>query len=235
MKRAIYLVSCEHGGHRIPSRYRSLFNGHEALLSTHRGYDAGALQLAQELAGTLHVQLHVATVSRLLIDLNRSHNHPRLYSEITHPLPETIRNDIRQHYYLPYRSRVEMQIAQAIAGGSRVTHFSCHSFTPELDGRLRDADVGLLYDPARCGERALCRRWRAAFKQTGAGLKVRLNYPYAGTSDGFTTALRQKFPEDVYSGIEVELNQRHVAGNARHWRPIRRAIAAALVRALASG
>ena len=31
-------------------------------------------------------------------------------------------------------------------------HVSSHSFTPELDGKVRRADVGLLYDPAPRGE-----------------------------------------------------------------------------------
>ena len=28
-------------------------------------------------------------------------------------------------------------------------HLSSHSFTPELDGKVRKADIGLIYDPAR--------------------------------------------------------------------------------------
>ena len=35
-----------------------------------------------------------------------------------------------------------------------------------------------------------------------------MNYPDQGTSDGFTTALREQFSTEQYSGIEVETNQR---------------------------
>ncbi len=52
-------------------------------------------------------------------------------------------------HYQPYRDRVEALVAKAIAAGRRVVHISSHSFTPVLDGRVRNADIGLLYDPAR--------------------------------------------------------------------------------------
>ena len=35
--------------------------------------------------------------------------------------------------------------------GRRVIHISSHSFTPELNGKVRRADVGLLYDPGSPG------------------------------------------------------------------------------------
>lgn len=71
------LITCEHGGNRIPPRYRHLFHGHEELLQTHRGHDAGGLTMAKELAGAFKATLFVATISRLLIDLNRSVGHLR--------------------------------------------------------------------------------------------------------------------------------------------------------------
>lgn len=218
-----FLITCEHGGNRIPSRYRDLFDGREDLLRTHRGYDVGALRIAREFADMLSAPLLVSTISRLLIDLNRSPGHPKLYSEATRNAQVDIRREIFLRYYQPYRTKAETQIAQAIEGGARVIHVSCHSFTPELEGRLRNADVGLLYDPARPAEASLCRRWRVALK-AAAAMKTRLNYPYTGTADGFTVYLRRRFPADRYLGIELEINQKHVRGRAQHWRSLRKAI-----------
>jgi predicted N-formylglutamate amidohydrolase len=223
-----FLITCEHGGNRIPSRYHDLFIGREALLRTHRGYDAGALRFARELADVLHAPLLASTVSRLLIDLNRSLGHPHLYSDATRDIAPELRHDILARYYLPYRSKAETQIAQAIDSGQRVIHVSCHSFTPELDGKLRNADLGLLYDPSRPAEAGLCRRWRIALKTYAAVLKARMNYPYAGTADGFTVYLRKRFPADRYLGIELEINQLHVHASAEHWRAVRGAIIEAL-------
>ena len=38
------VISCEHGGNRIPARYREWFTRHRALLASHRGFDPGALR-----------------------------------------------------------------------------------------------------------------------------------------------------------------------------------------------
>ncbi len=212
------LITCEHGGNRIPPRYRALFAGFEALLHSHRGYDPGALAVARKLAGVLDAPLFVSTTSRLLIDLNRSIAHPKLYSEATRDAPAAVRREILDRVYLPYRSAVEAQVAAAIARGSRVIHLASHSFTPELDGVVRNADIGLLYDPSSAGETELCRRWQARLKSQAPELKVRCNYPYTGRSDGFTAFLRRRFPSDLYVGIELEINQKHVVRGGRHWR-----------------
>jgi predicted N-formylglutamate amidohydrolase len=227
-----FLITCEHGGNRIPSRYRHLFAGSEALLQTHRGYDAGALALARGLARALAAPLFVSTTSRLLVDLNRSIGHPRLYSEATRDAPATVRSKILESYYLPYRNKVEADIAEAIARGSRVIHVASHSFTPELDGAVRNADIGLLYDPARPGEVELCRRWQAQLRALAPELKVRRNYPYAGKSDGLTVYLRRRFPAEAYVGIELEINQKHVFNDGRHWRAFRGWVIEALHRAV---
>lgn len=226
------LITCEHGGNRIPPRYRCLFAGFEALLQTHRSFDAGALVLAKELAKALRAPLFVSTISRLLIDLNRSIGHPRLYSEATRAAPVTLRREMLEAHYLQYRNQVEAEIAAAIAHGRRVIHISSHSFTPALDGSVRNADIGLLYDPARPGEVELCQRWQGQLKALAPELKVRRNYPYAGKSDGFTAYLRRRFPADAYIGIELEMNQQHVIIGGRHWRALRGRVIEALRQAV---
>jgi predicted N-formylglutamate amidohydrolase len=227
------LITCEHGGNRIPARYRALFTGFEPLLQSHRGYDPGALALARELAGTLAAPLFVCTTSRLLIDLNRSIGHPFLYAESTRNAPASFRREILEKYYLPYRNKVETHIAEAIAGGSRVIHLSSHSFTPVLDGKVRNADVGLLYDPARSGEVELCRRWQTRLKALAPEWKVRRNYPYTGRSDGFTAYLRHRFPADVYVGIELEINHKHVLNGRSQWHALRSDVISSLRHAMA--
>lgn len=220
-KRNSLLITCEHGGNRIPPRYRHLFRGHEELLQTHRGYDAGALTMAQELAETFMAPLFVATTSRLLIDLNRSIGHPKLYSEATRTAPAEVRREILAAHYLPYRTEAEAHIAHEVAKGRRVIHLSSHSFTPALDGEVRNADIGLLYDPGRGAELALCQRWQAALMAAAPEIRVRRNYPYTGTSDGFTAYLRRQFGASNYVGIELEINQRRVTEGGRGWRRLR--------------
>jgi predicted N-formylglutamate amidohydrolase len=229
-----FLVSCEHGGNRIPLPYMALFQDdrYRLLLDSHRGYDPGALLLAKEMAKSLQAPLLASTVSRLLIDLNRSLGHPHSFSKATRAAPAGVRGKIVDDHYLPYRTKALHLFRQAVADGRRVIHISSHSFTPELDGQVRNADIGLLYDPARPGELDLCGRWKASLKVCAPGLKVRRNYPYAGKNDGFTAYLRQQFPSDVYLGIELEVNQKHILQAGRGWLALRAMLIQSLHQAL---
>ncbi len=226
-----FLVTCEHGGDRIPATYRQIFANAGATLASHRGHDAGALQLARRLAITLGAPLIASTVSRLLIDLNRSTHHRQLYSEWTRQLPMPARQEIAMRYYHPYRTRAEAWIAHAVMHHQQVIHLSCHSFTPVFDGVVREADIGLLYDPASFAEAALCRQWQARLASREAALRVRRNYPYRGTADGFVTYLRHRYSHANYLGIEIEVNQRHILQSPRHWRRLQDSLVATFIQA----
>jgi predicted N-formylglutamate amidohydrolase len=203
------------------------------LLSTHRGFDSGALVMARALATALAAPLVASTVSRLLVDLNRSVGHPRLHADVIRKGPVEVRQQILKHCYQPYRARVERLVRLAIASHGLAIHLSSHSFTPVLDGKKREADIGLLYDPARPGEADLCARWKAALKIGAPDLTVRRNYPYAGKDDGLTAWLRRCFPADAYVGVELEVNQKHVFREGPHWTALRKVIVESLSMALA--
>lgn len=201
------VVSCEHASNAVPARYRPLFAPHRAALASHRGYDRGALAMARALAAAFGAPLAAASATRLLVDANRSHGHPQLYSFVTRGANPMLRREIFERHYLPHRRRVEALIRRSIRSGQPTLHLSCHSFTASLEGVARNADVGLLYDPARAEEAALCAAWQRELRIVAPDLRVRRNYPYLGKSDGFTTWWRQRHPETVYLGIELELNQ----------------------------
>jgi predicted N-formylglutamate amidohydrolase len=219
-----FLVTCEHGGNRIPAPLRAVFRDHGMVLATHRGYDPGALTMARALAAALAAPLVTSTISRLVVDLNRSIGHPQLFSTATRDLPRDARAAIVAAHYLPYRTAVQRLVARSVARGHRVIHVASHSFTPVLDGKVRQADVGLLYDPARRGELELCARWKESLALRDPALRVRRNYPYAGKGDGLTACLRRYFPQAAYVGIELEVNQRIVLAAGRPWAALRRTL-----------
>lgn len=228
------VITCEHGGNRIPKPYRELFYDHQALLNTHRGFDPGALMMAKALATAFTAPLVTATVSRLLVDLNRSLGHPRLHYEAVRKEPSEVRELILKHYYQPYRTKAESIVRQTIADHHKVIHLSSHSFTPELDGKVRDADIGLLYDPARPDEVALCEQWQLALKAYAPGLSIRRNYPYKGKGDGLTSWFRQRLSPDVYVGVELEINQKHIIKTGIEWADLRKVIIKSLRMALST-
>jgi predicted N-formylglutamate amidohydrolase len=228
------VLTCEHAGNVVPERYRALFVGMvQHLLPTHRGWDPGALLLAREMAARFHAPLYFEETTRLLVDLNRSVGNPELHSEATRHLSLRERREILDAYYHPHRRRVAAAIDELVStSDERIVHIASHSFTPELHGHVRTADVGLLYDPGRPGEVAFASAWLDALKAADPALRLRRNYPYLGKSDGVTQSLRRLHPPERYVGIELEVNQRYVEEGGPAWPKIRQTLVDTLGAAL---
>ncbi|WP_324718989.1 N-formylglutamate amidohydrolase [Salinimicrobium sp. HB62] len=205
------VLTCEHAGNEVPEAYRNFFSGAVEVLETHRGFDPGARDLFQELSG-LAVFSQDYMISRLLVEPNRSLGHEQLFSEFTVPLKDSQKKEILKEFYLPYREYIEGRIRSLIQEGNDILHISVHTFTPVLNGEVRNANIGLLFDPSRKSEKSFCEDLKERILQQDRDHKVRYNYPYLGIDDGFTTYLRQQFPQQ-YSGIELEVNQKFVQDN----------------------
>lgn len=205
------IISCEHGGNIIPTQWKPLFKGKEDILKSHRGYDPGTEDLFDALLPLAHFGIK-NTVSRLLIEFNRSKHHPHLFSEWSKNISAFDRAQISKEYYQPYRDQLISEITMLIKGQNTVLHISLHSFTPELNGKYRNNDIGLLYDPKRALEKEFSRQFKKTMNGNTGAYSVRFNYPYLGTADGLTTAMRKLFPEN-YLGIELEINQKWVEHN----------------------
>ena len=219
------VLSCEHAGNKIPAAYARLFRGADDVLASHRGWDPGALTLARVLATRLGRPLLSVTWSRLFVEANRAPHNPKIWSRFTRPLPKEERERILARYWRPHRAEVEDAVAAAARRG-RVVHVAVHSFTPALDGEVRNAEVGFLYDSRRKREAALCRRWAEILHALDPKLRLRHNYPYNGASDGLTTWLRKRHAESRYLGVEIEINQALVG--SRGWRAFQENVAASL-------
>lgn len=221
------VLSCEHGGNRIPARYREFFESQASRqrLHSHRGWDPGALRLARALARRFDSPLIAETMSRLLIDMNRSEGHRSLFSEETGRMGAGGMADlIRLHR--AYRARVRDCLKERLP----VLHVSVHSFTPIWRGEERRTDIGLLYDPGRPLERQIALAWKDELAKLpttchprgrrrdavslDTALCVSRNAPYRGTSDGLTKMLRLEFRDRDYAGLELEVNQRHLRGDS---------------------
>ena len=205
------VLTCEHGGKKIPKKYLSLFASAQEALNSHRGLDLGALDLFNHLSKLARFS-QSNTISRLLIEINRSLGHPQLFSEFTTDLFDKEKIEIIETFYFPYRYEVEKKISELISKGEEVLHFSVHSFTPEWKGESRNADIGLLYNPSKAKEKSFCKNLKQQLLLQSPTLKIRYNYPYLGIADGFTTYLRNEFPKN-YSGIELEVNQKFTSQN----------------------
>lgn len=199
-----HLITCEHASNHLPKRYADLFEGTH-LLETHQGWDIGAAGVASDIAKQLDLPIHLAEYSRLLVDLNRSLHHPKVFSPRIKALSAAEKQTIINEYYLPYRRAVIETINQILEQGKTLQHIAVHSFTPVLNGERRNCDIGLLYDPGRKLEKRFALRLQSLLQDSG--LKVRMNYPYRGINDGFVTHLRRINTPERYQCIELEINQ----------------------------
>jgi predicted N-formylglutamate amidohydrolase len=206
------IVTCEHNTHRLPGGF-GISIPDDVLLS-HQGWDIGAEEAARELANALDAPLFLGDVSRLIVDLNRSIGHPKLFSEF---IPNTTKESILERYYLPYRHGVMHLMDQYVLKGCQIVHLSIHSFTPIFNGVIRPVDIGFLYDPKRELEKTFCQKWRKGLPN----YVCRSNYPYKGVQDGFVTKLRERYPPNAYLGIELEINQKFPQEEKKEWSAVK--------------
>lgn len=203
-------LSCEHGGNKIPPAFQSYFEGQEYILQSHRGWDPGTLALAQYLSRELEIPLVSCTVSRLLIEMNRSLGHPQLFSEFSASLSNGQKAQLFAKYYYPYREKIKSNIERNIIHEKATLHFSIHSFTPILNGHTRMVDIGLLFDPSRSLELLICTQIQNELQKQLPDMQIKFNEPYLGIDDGLTTYLRVQYEDKIYAGIEMEINQKWV-------------------------
>ena len=204
-----WLITAEHASKRVPARWQPSFRGRQDVLKSHRGWDPGSLELAQGLAGGLHAPLLQGRITRLLIDLNRSADHPGRFSAFSHDLPPADKADLDERYWQPHWSRYRSAL-DTLPG--QIIHLACHSFTPVLEGRIRTTDIGLLYDPSRPIEARYCRALGQHLRRAFPDLRVHMNQPYRGVSNGLGQQHRQHHPDDRLISFELEINQRLLGG-----------------------
>jgi predicted N-formylglutamate amidohydrolase len=206
MKEIVF--SCEHAENSIPPEYKNKIIIPLKIINSHRGFDQGAKNVCENLARQFNAFYITGNVSRLVVDLNRSVFHKNIFSEYLKGSMSDEKNNILRNYYYPYRVKLEEYIANVIHKKKRsVIHLSIHSFTPELNGETRNADFGILYNPKRMDEKIFADNFKTALENISR-MKIRMNYPYKGISDGITTSLRKKFDRNRYAGIEIEINQK---------------------------
>ncbi|TVR35034.1 MAG: N-formylglutamate amidohydrolase [Balneolaceae bacterium] len=214
------IISCEHACNHVPDQYQHLFKCAVEVLESHRGWDPGSAQMAKKLSDSLNAPLFSCSFTRLLIEPNRSPGHGQLFSEFTNSLPNAEKEHLMNTFYLPYRNRVDDRISTLTKKGDTVLHLSIHTFTPILHGKLRDFEIGVLYDPSRKQEEKFSRQLKKNIMDNLPDLRVKMNQPYKGTDDGFTTYLRNKFEPELYSGIELEVNQKFYFEGVDRWNKV---------------
>lgn len=209
------MLTCEHASNRLPAAFKKFVP--VDVQETHRAYDIGALKVFRKLVKFAKPEFSCeGKFSRLFVDLNRTITNKSAFSDYLRDNENA--KAAATAYWKEYRENVEKFVAKNIGAskkgaknngkeGADIVHLGIHSFTPALNGKVRNADIGILYDSTRPQERAYANVIRGEIKRLYPHMKVRFNYPYKGSSDGLTTSLRKKYGPR-YVGIEIEINQK---------------------------
>jgi predicted N-formylglutamate amidohydrolase len=183
------VLICEHASNHLPARYGTLGLGPEALAS-HIAWDPGALGVSQGLSKALDAPLVSATVSRLVVDLNRDPSAPDSITTLSERtavpgnrnLEPAERSQRVEQVYQAFHDAVDALISERLASGSVRAVVSIHSFTPVYQDVPRPWHVGLIF--AQDGRFA---RLVQAGLERDPGLVVGINEPYSPADRVFHT------------------------------------------------
>ncbi len=139
------LLLCDHASSHVPDDVDLGID--PALFGKHIAVDIGAAPLTRALAAALDAPAILATVSRLVIDLNREVGHGGLVPERSdgHTIFGNVDLDPAARiarFYRPYHATIEAEIDR----WRPIVIVAVHSFTPALEtgGEARPWDVGIL-------------------------------------------------------------------------------------------
>lgn len=198
------VLTCEHASPAVPAEYANLGLA-PPRLRDHIGWDIGAATVTEELSRHLHAPAVLSAVSRLLVDCNRDLTDADLMPAESHgiAIPGNAHIDAAerharlQRFYEPYHAAIDASVRVRPAA----LLLSIHTFTPELNGRQRPFDVGVLFDAYDHLAHAL------AADLAAAGLDVRMNEPYSGL-DGLIYSARRHGRRHGTRYLELEINNR---------------------------
>ena len=178
-----YIVICDHSSNYIPSEYNNLGISKNDL-DSHRAYDLGASDIANELSKLLSCSLVMANFSRLLIDPNRGKDDPTLIPKISEGkiikgnMNLSIYNNDKEKnkriskFYSPYHKAIDKFINNSLDNRKIPKILSIHSFTPIWKGKEREIDIGILWDRDD--------RLSKIFLNSLKNIKLGNNKPYSG-------------------------------------------------------
>ncbi len=202
------LTIVDHASNHVPGDVDLGIN--PSLLETHIGWDIGAAALAHALG----FPAFFATVSRLVIDLNREADAPGIVPLASDgtviPGNAGDTTDRISRFWRPYHDALEALIAET----RPILLVSLHSFTPSLSSRREEArpwEIGILYNE---DERAA----RIAIPMLEvAGVIVGNQLPYSGKVLNATMNRHGEGTGTPYLGIEARQDLIDSAAGVTKW------------------
>lgn len=190
--RSPILLICEHASKHLPDRYGTLGLSPDERES-HIAWDPGAVGVAKELSRLLDAPLIHASVSRLVLDLNRDPSAPdsiwTLSERTTIPGNQNLGVDERafrvREVYEAFHGTVNSLVEARVSAGQMNSIVTVHSFTPVYQDVPRPWHIGLIFNR----DERFARSVEAGLRRDPA-LVVGMNEPYSPADRVFHTLER---------------------------------------------
>lgn len=203
------LLLCDHASPEVPRSLGGLGLKSESF-KRHIAYDIGAKAVATQLSMELDATLILAGYSRLVIDLNRSINHPGSIVEkidktpipANKDLPRTERNKRIEEIFTPYHKGIDQELKRLQRRGTPPIILSIHSFSPDYGETPRPWDIGVLWNRDYRFATPLIKMLESA------GLNVGDNEPYSGKHLAYT--IDRHAGSAGLANCAIEINQKQI-------------------------
>ena len=202
------------------------------LMQEHIAVDIGVLGVVEHMAAHHGIPAHLATVSRLVVDLHREEDHPGVIPQTSdgHTIHGNIGCDVEARLddiYRPYHAAM----AQWLDERAPKLIISLHSFTPKLatSDEPRPWEVAFLYNQ---DDRAA----RLAIEFFGEeGFTVGDNEPYSGRELNATMNRHAESCGRPYLATEIRQDLIATPEGQKHWAGLLAKVASRVAAKLASG
>lgn len=180
-----------------------------------RGWEPGALALAQAFAMKFRTPLVHGDVTRLLIDLGQEGD--GRWSEFSRKLPEATRAKVVDRHERPFRQALEQRIEEDQRRHERVLHVTIHT---------DDTSDGLVMLETATGA-TMAEKYAAAWRnriaaEGGEVRHVRGNPPPVDD-------LSKKFSADRYARVRLSVSQTYfLEGRPLRWEPLKKLLVSTL-------
>ena len=199
------LLVCDHASNRFPQSLGSMGLDYPDRVS-HMTLDIGAGAIAEVLADKLGATAVLSQYSRLIVDCNRELSDNSVFLEnsegIDIPGNQNLSSSEKERriseIYWPYHNAIEAQIYRLRDQGINPVIISIHSFTPFMNGKDREWEMGVLWDKDQATAEFFLN------KLTDAGFLVGDNEPYSGKApEDFTIDYHAEPIGLAHVGIEI--------------------------------
>jgi predicted N-formylglutamate amidohydrolase len=205
-----FLFTGDHAGNRVPQSLTDL-GLPQAQLARHIGIDSGIAALGRMLARRLDSPFVAQRYSRLVIDCNRSPEHPAsiapVSDEVVVPgnqgLDAVAKEARRVEVFAPYHRAIARLLAQRASRGLPTVFVALHSFTPILAGKERPWDIGVMYGG---GDTRFAQALLAQVQEE-PGWRIGDNQPYALDTTDFSVPHHAYDARLPYVEIEVRADR----------------------------